>query len=260
MIKLIASDMDGTLLNTEHVISERFWKEFERLQKKGVHFVCASGRPYYNLIEYFRDAHKHVYFISENGAYTVYNDEDIAVNALPEEQIAGLLNVLDTIPEIDVILCGKHAAYVKELQGKFAEEFATYYNCYEIVDSFEHIHDDIIKISVCSFGGTEECVLPHLEEFQDTFRITVSGFVWLDVTAKGTHKGKALSIIQKRLHISPEETMVIGDYLNDLSMFDVAEESFAVANAHPQIKAKAKHVTHSNDEDGVAEAISRMIN
>ncbi len=259
MIKLIASDMDGTLLNEEHVISERFWQQFEKLKKKGVTFVCASGRPYYNLIEYFREVSEDVYFISENGAYTVHNNEDISVNSLPVEHLADLVKLLETIPKIDIIMCGKHAAYVKNLDGEFAAEFAKYYNRYEIVDSFENIDDDIIKIAVCSLRGTEEFVFPHLEQFQDKFKITVSGFVWLDVTAKGTHKGKALSAIQKQLNISPDETMVIGDYLNDLTMFDVAEESFAVANAHPQIKAKAKHLTHSNNEDGVAEAISRMI-
>ncbi len=259
MIKLIATDMDGTLLQSDYTISNEFWQQFDRLQDKGITFVCASGRPYYNLVEFFRGHEDQVYFIAENGAYTTFNGEDIAVNALPKNELYELLDFLATLPDINLVLCGKSCAYVNSLDEAFTHEFKKHFCHHKVVKDFREIEDEILKITICSIPGAEEFALPYLEHLQERYKVTISGFVWVDITLKAGDKGVALRTLQQRLGVSPDETMVIGDYLNDLGMFQVAEHSFAVANAHPQIKKAAKYITTSNDENGVAKAIAKVI-
>jgi hydroxymethylpyrimidine pyrophosphatase-like HAD family hydrolase len=86
-------------------------------------------------------------------------------------------------------------------------------------------------------------------------QVTLSGENWVDLTENDVNKGTALSVLQKKFEILPSETMVFGDYLNDYDMMKYAEYSYAMANAHPDLKAVCKYETASNDENGVVKAI-----
>ena len=85
--------------------------------------------------------------------------------------------------------------------------------------------------------------------------MVVSGEDWMDLMRPGINKGLAVSALCKSLHITPEECMAFGDYMNDLELLQAAGESYAMANGHEALKAAAKHICPSNDEDGVCRAI-----
>jgi hypothetical protein len=90
-------------------------------------------------------------------------------------------------------------------------------------------------------------------------QVTVSGEIWLDITAKGANKGVAIKALQEKLGINFDETMVFGDYLNDLEMMEVAYHSYAMENAHEDLKKVARFTAKSNDENGVVEVIKSHI-
>ena len=113
MIKLIASDMDGTLLNKNNEINEEFFKIFNKLVEKDIIFAAASGRQYYNLLKRFEKIKDNMMFIAENGTFVVYKGEEILVNALDKNIAKELIKIGRTIENAYVIVCGKKSAYIE---------------------------------------------------------------------------------------------------------------------------------------------------
>ena len=89
--------------------------------------------------------------------------------------------------------------------------------------------------------------------------MAVSGPHWLDVMAAGVSKGAGLRTLQEALEVGRDETAAFGDYLNDLEMLDAAAHSYAMANAHPRLRARARHIAAANSDNGVARAIEAML-
>ncbi len=113
MIKLIATDMDGTLLNSNNEIQEGFYEVFDELQEKKIIFAAASGRQYYNLLERFKGIEDKMMFIAENGTFVVYKGEELVVNSLDINLARELIKVGRNIKDSYIILCGKKAAYIE---------------------------------------------------------------------------------------------------------------------------------------------------
>src|SRR6478672_6914818 len=95
--------------------------------------------------------------------------------------------------------------------------------------------------------------------FQSTHKVTVSGERWLDVNSKTANKGQAIRHLQDVLGITPAQTMVFGDFLNDLEMMDAADYSFAMSNAHPLLAARARYVAPPNSDNGVVRTIASVL-
>lgn len=247
--------MDGTLLNSKDEVHVDFLKVLEQLKGKDILFAIASGRQYYNLLSRFEGMKDHILFIAENGTYVVYKDEEILVNAIDRNLANELIRVGRTIENADIVLCGKQAAYIENADERLVKEVEKYYEKYKIVDNLDKVEDQILKVTICDFDGSEQNSLAYYKAYSDQVQVTVSGKIWLDMTAKGVNKGVAIRHIQKLFSINHEECMVFGDYLNDLEMMDAAYHSYAMENAHEELKKRARFVAKSNDENGVLEAI-----
>ena len=259
MIKLIASDMDGTLLNENNEINDEFFDIFNKLKKRDIIFAAASGRQYYNLLKRFEKISDDIMFIAENGTFVVYKGEEILVNSLNREVANKLINIGRTIDNAYVILCGKKSAYIEKDDERLVEQTKKYYERYEIVDDLTKVHDDVLKVTICDFSGSELNSNKYFKDYKDKLQVTVSGEIWLDITAKGVNKGIAIEKVQKMLDITPKETMVFGDYLNDLEMMGKAYYSFAMANAHEDLKKVSRFTAKSNNDNGVVEAIKEVV-
>ena len=242
MIKLIATDMDGTLLNSSNEIQEGFYEVFNELQEKEIIFAAASGRQYYNLLERFKGIEEKMMFIAENGTFVVYKGKELVVNSLDINLARELIKVGRNIKDSYVILCGKKAAYIESSDKRLIEQTEKYYARYEIVSDLTKIEDDILKVTICDFAGSENNSNKYYDDYRDKAQIAVSGEIWLDI------------------NIKHEETMVFGDYLNDLEMMSSAYHSYAMENAHDDLKKVARFTAKSNDESGVVHAIKAMLN
>ena len=260
MIKLIATDMDGTLLDSNNKINPEFYEVFEKLKETNVIFAAASGRQYYNLLDRFENIKDNMMFIAENGTFVVHKGEEILLNSLDTNIALELVKIGQTIENAYVILCGKKSAYIDKTDKRFMEQVNKYYAKVTIVDNLLDVQDDILKVTICDFGGSESNSYKYFINYTDTVQIAISGELWLDVMAKGVNKGLAISKLQKLLNIKPEETMVFGDYLNDLEMLKSAYHSYAMENAHSELKKIARFTAESNDNNGVVKAIKEKLN
>lgn len=260
MIKLIASDMDGTLLNDKDEIHEEFYQVFQELKKQNIIFAAASGRQYYNLAKRFEKIKDDMMFIAENGTFVVYKGEELLLNALDKETAIELIKIGRDIKESYVVLCGKKSAYIESKDERLIKEVEKYYEEYKIVNDLTKVEDDILKVTICDFIGSEENSYTYYNDYKEKLQVSVSGQIWLDITDKGVNKGLAINKLQELLNIKHEETMVFGDYLNDLEMMESAYHSYAMENAHEDLKKVSRFITHkNNDEDGVMHQIKEVI-
>jgi Cof subfamily protein (haloacid dehalogenase superfamily) len=258
-VKLIVTDMDGTLLDSKHQLPPNFQETYQELQAKNIKFVAASGRQYFSIIDKFESFSNNITIVAENGAYIKSNTSEIAVNKINLEKLKSIVSFIRTIPNTYLVLCGKKQAYIEQNDLAFISFFKEFYNSYQLVDDVLSMEDDFFKIALYNPNGAEENIYPFLNPFKTAFQIKVSGYYWVDVMQLNINKGTALEQLQTIWHITKEETLVFGDYLNDLELFKQATYSVAMENAHSAIKGLASYQTKSNDENGVVDFIQKNI-
>ncbi|GGK56143.1 Cof-type HAD-IIB family hydrolase [Rufibacter glacialis] len=259
-IKLVATDMDGTLLDPQHTLSDSFYPVYQALKEQGILFAAASGRQYYNLANLFEPIKDEIIFLAENGSYVVYQGQELLVQALDPSMVRQLLQKAKTIPGVQVVLCGKKTAYVQNTDPAFMEQVDLYYDKVEVVEDLLQVTDDaFLKIAICDLAGAEANSNTYFQAEREHLQVTVSGKIWLDLCHKHANKGRAMEVIQEKFNITPEETMVFGDYLNDLKMVQKAYYSYAMENAHPDIKAAARFRAKSNSQNGVVEVLQQLV-
>ncbi|MAM19092.1 MAG: HAD family hydrolase [Gramella sp.] len=259
MIKLIVTDMDGTLLNDQHELHPDFWKIEEELTGKGVLFAIASGRQFYNLEAKFDRIKNRIMFFAENGTFVSYQGKELYVNPIERDSAIGFIEMGRKLDETYLVLCGKNSAYIETRDREFIDEVSKFYERLEIVDDLTQVNDTILKVTLCNFNGVEDHTFPHFVNYTDRFKVAIAAKIFIDITAHDANKGDAIKGIQKELNISPEETLVFGDYLNDLEMMQVAHHSYAMKNAHPEIKEVSKFITEfDNNENGVLRTIESL--
>lgn len=262
-IRLIVTDMDGTLLDDAKRIPDGLWPMLAELRRRGVLFSPASGRQYATLAGQFADVAQGMVFIAENGTYVVRDGVELSSDTLQPSVAAGVARTVRRLVaagvDVGAVVCGKRSAYVERTDEAFLAEVRKYYVEHRIVEDVTAVEDDVIKVALFDFGPAEHSTAPALAEFAATHQVVVSGEHWVDVMNRTANKGSALRGLQRALGVTPAQTMVFGDYLNDLEMLDAADWSFAMANAHPEVVRRARHLAPSNNEDGVLRTISRVL-
>ena len=260
-IRLIATDMDGTLLNSKHELNDSFVPVFRKLKEQGIIFVAASGRQYYNLLKALDEVKNEVIFAAENGSYVVFQDQEIHVQAIAHNIVRDLITTARHIPNTFPIICGKKKAYVESAEPEFINHLKLYFERYEIVEDLLKVEDDqFLKFTLCDLAGSEANSYPHFKHLENSLKVKVSGPIWLDISHPLANKGVAMDVLQQNFGVSFEETMVFGDYFNDVEMLQKGHYSYAMANAHPDIKKIARFQAKSNDENGVVEVLSEVLN
>lgn len=263
-IRLIAVDMDGTFLDPNHELPHNFDAFLDALEARDITFCPASGRQYHSLFAQLGERASSMDFIAENGAYVLQGTKEVSSTLMDDALVTRVVTRMREYSasgaNIGVVVCGKASAYVERGDSDFHAESARYYRKLQVVDDLQdRPSDGILKVAVFDFGGSEHGVAPVLEEFGDDARVVVSGKHWVDLMTMQTNKGGALRALQAELGVTPDQTMAFGDYLNDLELLDAATHSYAMANAHPQVKARARYEAPSNAENGVVTTVSRTL-
>lgn len=259
MIKLIATDMDGTLLNEKSQLPENFFEVLSLLRDKGIHFLAASGRSYVTLRENFLPHADWVDYICDNGACLVAGEEIVQRRLMAPADVQKIVQICAGLPGVRLVLCGVHGSYHAASEPDYHSEIAKYYVNQQIIEDFARIDDDIYKIALLDLHGPAEHALPALQAaFGDRLTMLVSGSIWMDIMDTGVDKGTGLRFFQQKWGITPAETMAFGDYFNDVAMFQYADYSFAMENGHPDIRPMARYLAASNREGGVIQAIQEF--
>ena len=256
MIKLIASDMDGTLLNNNRKIDSEFFNVLDELIKKDIKMVFASGREYDSLTRLVpQNYRQHIIFASNNGNHIVYRDEVLFTNSIDQKNLDLLIDIIYSKPKLKAVMCTADKVYTNSIRNYLAAKSRGYSPIF--TKNLRNIKENIIKCSLVSVGITQDEIMARLAPLKETTQIAKSGKFFIDVTCKGVHKGRAINFLQENFDISPSETMVFGDYHNDLEMLTTAEFNFAMKNAHPDILEKASFIAGYNYELGVVNEIKK---
>ena len=259
MIKLVVTDIDGTLVDDQKRLSPDFWDVVAQLTQKGIIFSVASGRQYHTLLEQFSPIKDSTLFVAENGTNVVYKNRELFINTLDKESADKLIKIGRTIKDVYPILCGKTSAYVENADDRFLAEAGKYYQRLEIVNDLTQIDDAVLKVTMFDFADAEKNSLPYFKDYTETHKVAPAGKRWLDITNLTANKGSALERVQRDFNITHDETLVFGDYLNDLEMMGVAKYSYAMKNAHPDILKAARFITEfDNNNHGVVSTIRKL--
>ena len=260
-VKLIATDIDGTLLpeGTDKINPEIF-QVIRKLKGQGLVFAAASGRQFYSMEHLFAPVSNDMIFIAENGAYVSCRGQDMLLRVMERKSVERLVKQLREIPGACITLNAKDMFYVEHRDPKFLDLILHgYNNRVSQVEDVLAIDTQVVKVSLYLEKNIDEGAKDLIPQWADIFSGTVAGDIWLDFMEKGTNKGKALSTVQKALSIAPEETMVFGDNFNDVDMFRCAGISYAVGNARAEVKAAARYVTDTHANDGVLKVLRTLV-
>ena len=285
MIRIIASDMDGTLLNNKPDIDEETVEAIRKAEEAGIIFAISTGREYDSVKGILEKHNIKAQCVLSNGAE--YRDEEgnildvININEEAAKKIIKMLNenklsariftdkgVFTTSTKEEALqevvfrtmtfnpgTTEEEARKIAETQGfftclKYIDNIEKFFSEGIEVRKFVAFHKDIELIDKMKMLISEIPGLAISSSFRDNIEVT-------DINAQ---KGIILEKVAKKMSIDSKEVMILGDSFNDYSMFEIFEESVAMKNAIPEVKAIAKYITDSNDNLGVAKAIYNVLN
>ena len=227
MIRLIACDIDGTLLRgTQREISPAVFREVVRLGKQGVRFCPASGRQYHSLRGLFAPIASRLHYVCENGA-VVFGPGDpgpiLAKETMEREQALELCREILDMDGCEVLISGAGISYLCPKEGDIVDHVRYFVgNRTALVDRPEEITEDIVKVSAYCRRGAAEAEPVLAPRWRRIWRVAVAGEKWLDFTA--ADKGKGVRALCRALGIGPEQVLAVGDNYNDVPMLELAGE------------------------------------
>ena len=285
MIKLIASDMDGTLLNSDHKIPKENIELIKFAQKNGIQFVVATGRAYYEALPALNNENIKCDVISFNGGI-IYDKNGNIINITPMKlkDLYYTIEILKSL-EISYQLYTKNTIYTnsietditayidlirangeepneqhlrQEARNRLALGYITEVDNIELYLNQEN--NPAIKVIGIS-NDLEK--LKHATELlsgNDNISVTSSGANNVEIMDKKATKGEALKIVADIHDINLKNAIAIGDNLNDQAMLDIVEYSIAMKNGNKKLKKTAKFITEkTNSEGGVADSVMKLL-
>lgn len=258
-IKLVASDMDGTLLNSNHEVSAFFFEIFEELKKHDIRFVAASGRPYYSIIDKLGAIKDDIIIAAENGGIVVEKEKILLSTPIPKGDLFEIEKQIDRSNFIHPVFCTRTKAYFKKTSNAYIDTLSEYYPNHELINTIRDIDEEILKIALYNKTDSKKNIYPLFNQFTPNYKVIVSGKNWVDISHQLANKGHALKLIQNLHNITADETLVFGDYDNDIEMLNQSTFSVAMENAHENIKKIASHETKSNNHYGVELILEKLV-
>lgn len=284
MIKLIASDMDGTLLNDDHMISEENLKAIRKAQEMGRHFTIVTGRDYGAVKSYLEECDLRCECILSNGAE--YRDVDgnvIESVYMNKESVKIVFDILNEAGLCIQLMTNK-GSYVTNKENdkkaiidrfklfnpkmneeevvEFVEKFHKQRGMKLIDNIYEVLESEVEILKIVTFDNDEELIARLKEKLrEDTSDLAVASTFANDIEISDikAQKGLILAKAIEKMGIDKNEVIVLGDSFNDYSMFTEFENSYAMENAIPEIKEISKYITDTNNNHGVAKAIYKSL-
>lgn len=289
MYKLVAIDLDGTMLNQYGVVTEKTKNAIKKVIEKGTEVIIASGRPIDSIQTIAKEIGSKKYFIAGNGAliYDIQKDEIIYDKFLPKQKVLEIIKICEensisynvyTDQTILATVLKYNVLYYQKENLKKEESKQTKIsivdNIYEYVKTKKE--EKYLKITICDdnklvfqsiirklrkIEGIEVLDVSHMSRKtikQGTEEITIE-YYYTEITVKDVDKWYAIEYLMQKMKIQKEEVMAIGDNVNDKIMIQKAGLGIVMAGSTPEVTKIADDITDSNNEDGVAKALEKYI-
>lgn len=247
MIKLIASDLDGTLLqNGSCSLRPEVFDLILQLKERGIRFTAASGRQMHSLKYLFEPIKNDISYIAENGSLCIHNGAIISRGVIDRNLGFDIINAAKDYGDCHLLLSCESRCYTTSKDPRFIRHMKEdLYNDIAYIEDVSSLDEPFLKLAFCDFEGTKN-LLPYFRSlFRDRINVVTAGNIWVDFIAPGANKGTALKSLAEYLHICPEEIVAFGDQYNDTEMLQFAGTSYAMAAAAPGVADYATHTTDS---------------
>ncbi|SHK00839.1 Cof-type HAD-IIB family hydrolase [Hespellia stercorisuis] len=254
MIKLIASDLDGTLLqNGAQALSPRSVELIRKITEKGIVFVAASGRQYQCMRTLFGGIRDKISYVAENGSLAFHENQLIFEKTIDDRLAHRILEELKIQNKFDTVVSCRDTCYIEGNDPDFVYRITDVMkNKTEIIDDLRTIQSPILKIAICNLIDGPHVIDKYLKHLQNQFgseiKIVTSGNFWIDFIAPDTNKAVGLQHLLDKLQIRPEECIAFGDQYNDVEMLQYVGTGYAMSNAAPGISYYSDDVTDSVDD------------
>ena len=263
MIRLIASDVDGTLIkdSTPDLYPEMV-EAIKKLKERGILFCAASGRQYESLQNVFRDVAGEIAYIAENGAHIRYRDENISVTPMKREYVEGIMEMLRPYyGECETVVSTPRGSLIESKSQEFLDLITYgYHNAFRQVEDVLAQGEEIIKIAIYRKGSIRELgESVFIPAWKDKVKACMAGEEWVDFMDSSVDKGNALKFLEAYLGIGRQETMAFGGNDNDIGMMLAAGESYAVEGAVEKVRKAAGNICPGWAEKGVYQIINAKI-
>lgn len=266
MYKLIALDMDGTLLKKDKTISSQTKEALNAARDKGVKIVLASGRPIEGLNRYLEELDlikDDEYVLSYNGALVqnIKTKEIIAGTVLHGSDLKKLKKLSDKLG-VFIHAFSKKDGLIVQTMNEYTQIEANINGINIIQKEFEKIDDneDMIKIMMIDSKENIDYAFEHLpNDIKDEYTVVRSADIFLEFLHKDSNKGTGLEALANHLGIKREEVIAAGDAGNDIHMIEYAGLGVAMENAFDEVKKITNYITTSNEEEGITNVIKKFI-
>ncbi len=261
MIRLVATDLDGTLVpESTTKINPEVYEVIRALKERGIVFAAASGRQYESMLQVLRPVMEDVIFLAENGANVMFRGQNLSVTYIEKEAARELTAYAGTLPDCEFMIATPESAYLDPSYLQLADLLVNSYRMDAVfADDLMACADRAVKIAIYRRDGIGPVYPDIVKRFGDRLNVLIAGSVWADCVSPDIDKGRALARVQQSLGITPEETMAFGDNCNDIELLKRAGERYAVKNADPRLMAVANHIAPACEDDGVLRVIKEIL-
>jgi Cof subfamily protein (haloacid dehalogenase superfamily) len=261
-IRLVVSDVDGTLVTSDKTLTDAAVAAVARLHDAGIRFAVTSGRPPRGMSMLVGPLALTDPIGGFNGGLVVRPDLSVLEeHSVPDALVPQIIEVLSD-NGVDVWCYQGNDWFVLDAHGDHvAQEAATVQFAPSVADSYAGLVDGVVKIVGVSDDPATIAAALHAtrDAFGDGVAASTSQPYYLDVTHPAANKGAVIAYLSKAIGVTSDEIATIGDGPNDTLMFAASGLSIAMGNSAPAVQRAATHVSRSNDEDGFALAIERFI-
>ena len=259
-IKLVVSDLDGTLLDENSRLPSEFSQFVQKLEKKNIQFATASGRNWESQKDLFTAYKEQLTFICDNGAFIMHKGKLFFISELDTELWKNIARkCFDYGPECGAIVCGVKGTYMiqnpalKSAVGRFYPEL-------NYINDFDEIDDQIFKVSVCYLKGTAgELFEDFYRCFSEQANLVCAHPLFMDVMNSGINKASGVALLQQALGLTSEQTMAFGDYDNDIEMLENAGLAYVMENAPLSMRKYTPFHAPSNEKQGVIRVLENTL-
>jgi len=287
MYKLVVIDLDGTMLNSYGVVTNKTKEVIKKVEEQGIEVVIASGRPIDSIKEIAKEIESKNYFIAGNGAiiYDIKNDEIIYEKTLSKEKVLEIIKICEensisyniyTENEILATSLKYNVLYYHKENLKKEESKKTKINLVKNMYDYVKNKEDarFLKITICDENKTVfNSIIRKIKEIKDIEVLEIShmsrktikqgteefeiSYYYTEISTGDVDKWNAIEFLMEKLKVKKEEIMAIGDNLNDKKMIENAGLGVAMGQSTPVILKLADVVTSSNDEEGISEILQK---
>lgn len=240
MIRLIASDIDGTILPYgQKEIPGEFFDLIRRLEQRGILFCPASGRQYASVRKLFAPVADHIPYLCENGAVVFGpGSPGPVLGKIPMDRAqaeAACRHIL-SLEGREVLISGQNTSYVCPKDPAFVSVMEQVGNNLSLIPRPEDTPEDMVKLAAYCPGRLEETCRVLTQRWGGVFQVAIAGECWVDLTL--ADKGRGLAQLSAALGITASEVMAFGDNYNDVPMLEWAGQPYLMENAAQELRAR----------------------